>query len=182
MTYPLWVVGGRPLVRGLDLGWGSETLRSHSLWDELVGGCLPFSVPKRNFCCAVSCALTIRSLGSEPGLLLFVQSRPTPTASFIFLCFQGLSFPNPTSSPSWSKGLSCGSLREELPRAAVQVRTHQRGPPSGVGVLRGRACVGVPEKGCGGQVQREPGASLRALPRGVAWTCSVPTAVSCDSM
>lgn len=95
MTYPLWVVGGRPLVRGLDLGWGSETLRSHSLWDELVGGCLPFSVPKRNFCCAVSCALTIRSLGSEPGLLLFVQSRPTPHCLFHLSLFPGPELPKP---------------------------------------------------------------------------------------
>ncbi|XP_024834285.1 zinc finger protein 8 isoform X2 [Bos taurus] len=33
---------------------------------------------------------------------------------------QGLSFPNQTSSPSWSKGLSCGWRREDFPRAAVQ--------------------------------------------------------------
>uniref|UniRef100_A0A8B9XTB6 Zinc finger protein 8 n=1 Tax=Bos mutus grunniens TaxID=30521 RepID=A0A8B9XTB6_BOSMU len=35
---------------------------------------------------------------------------------------QGLSFPNQTSSPSWSKGLSCGWRREDFPRAAVQAR------------------------------------------------------------
>lgn len=77
------------------------------------------------------------------------EQAPT---SFVFLCFQGLSFPNPKSSPSWSKGLSYGWQREEFPRAAVQVRTCQVGTPdrSSCAAWKGWR-VGIPEKGYRGK-------------------------------
>ena len=90
--------------------------------------------------------LMVRSLGLEPGLVL-VFSGAHPYTACVFLCFQGLSFPNQMSSRSWSKGLSCGWRREDSPRAAVQVRARRMRALIAAAVPLGRGDVsGSPEE------------------------------------
>lgn len=111
--------------------------------------------------------LMVRSLRLEPGLVL-IFSRAHPYTAFVFFCFQGLSFPNQTSSRSWSKGLSCGWRREDSPRAAIQVRARRLGALIAAAMPLGRGDVsGSPEE----SQQREEASQGGQIP---PWTTSVP--------